>query len=79
MDTFKVLDELEDWADLLAVKYRAEGHSAQMRGRQVIAATHIGREFAFQLVVSEIRSIRERLQGTPYDDKNPPQSIRAGS
>lgn len=58
MDVLELLDELEEWTQALAIRYRAEGYSAQMRGESIIAATCIGREFAMLLVVSEVRDIR---------------------
>ena len=53
------LDELELWAAACAIGERSEGFKAQMAGREAIAATHIGREFAFMLVIARIQEMRQ--------------------
>lgn len=55
------LDELEEWADEQATLHRAWGYASQMAGASIIAATHIGREFAFQRMVMRIREMREAI------------------
>lgn len=52
------LEELEEWAAEQAARHRSEAYVAQMGGRSVIAATHIGREFAFQRTVARIQEMR---------------------
>lgn len=55
------LDELEEWAEEQSMSERRAGYDAQMRKELVIAATHVGREWAFMQAVARIREMREAI------------------
>lgn len=56
-----LLEALESWADEMAQKERTAGYAAQMRKQAVVAATHVGREWAFLLTAIHIRDLRREL------------------
>lgn len=54
------LEELERWCEEQAERERADGFSAQMRGQEILAATRIGREWAFYAAASQCRELQAR-------------------
>lgn len=50
-----MIEAFIDWLQSQAESERRAGYGAQMRGQAVIAATHIGREFAYYQAVAELR------------------------